>query len=193
MLEVKIDNILPVTEARDSFNQLVDKVESSDEMFVLTKNGKPVSILVGVQHLEKLTGTSHEDLTKEIDETSPIASSPEDMATPTPEPAFAPAPALEETPETTTEVPVTDAPAQATEPVDNSTTQNYQDNAFSYNAPAPTEAPATPEAQPAAAPADNTQVDNTSVFSMPPIAAADDQQMAAPEDTNTQNPPTSAV
>ena len=62
MLEVKVENILPVTEARDSFNQLVDKVEGTDEMFVLTKNGKPIAILVGVHHLEKLTGENHEEL-----------------------------------------------------------------------------------------------------------------------------------
>jgi len=62
MLEVKVENILPVTEARDSFNQLIDKVEGTDEMFVLTKNGKPIAILVGVHHLEKLTGENHEEL-----------------------------------------------------------------------------------------------------------------------------------
>jgi prevent-host-death family protein len=62
MLEVKVENILPVTEARDTFNQLIDKVEGSDEMFVMTKNGKPIAILVGVHHLEKLTGENHEEL-----------------------------------------------------------------------------------------------------------------------------------
>jgi prevent-host-death family protein len=68
MLEVKIDKILPVTEARDNFNKLVDEVESSDEMYVLTKNGKPCGVLVGVHHLEKLTGTSHEVLMEAVDE-----------------------------------------------------------------------------------------------------------------------------
>ena len=62
MLEVQIENILPVTEARDRFNQLVDGVENSDDMFVLTKNGKPAAIMVGVHHLEKLTGENHEEL-----------------------------------------------------------------------------------------------------------------------------------
>lgn len=62
MLEVEIDKILPVTEARDNFNKLVDEVESSDSLYVLTKNGKPCAVLVGVHHLEKLTGTSHEEL-----------------------------------------------------------------------------------------------------------------------------------
>lgn len=62
MLEVKIDKILPITEARDSFNKIVDDVEESDELYVLTKNGKPTAVMVGVHHLEKLTGTSHEEL-----------------------------------------------------------------------------------------------------------------------------------
>lgn len=68
MLEVQIENIIPVTEARDKFNQLVDQVESGDDMFVMTKNGKPAAILVGVHHMEKLTGVSHEELTKETTE-----------------------------------------------------------------------------------------------------------------------------
>jgi len=62
MLEVKIENIIPATEAKDKFNQLVDSVEGSDDMFVMTKDGKPSAILVGVHHLEKLTGENHEEL-----------------------------------------------------------------------------------------------------------------------------------
>lgn len=67
MLEVKIDKIVPVTDARDSFNKIIDEVEGTDELYVLTKNGKPVAVMVGVHHLEKLTGTSHEELMEEVD------------------------------------------------------------------------------------------------------------------------------
>ncbi|OQB06147.1 MAG: Antitoxin RelF [bacterium ADurb.Bin212] len=56
MLQVNVDKILPVTEARDKFNQLVDSVEGTDDLYVLTKNGKPAAVVVGVNHLEKLTG-----------------------------------------------------------------------------------------------------------------------------------------
>lgn len=56
MLQVNVDKILPVTEARDKFNQLVDGVEGTDDLYVLTKNGKPAAVVVGVNHLEKLTG-----------------------------------------------------------------------------------------------------------------------------------------
>lgn len=59
MLEVQIENIIPVTEARDKFNQMVDAVEGTEELYVLTKNGKPAAIVVGIHHLEKLTGETH--------------------------------------------------------------------------------------------------------------------------------------
>ncbi|MCL5410763.1 MAG: type II toxin-antitoxin system prevent-host-death family antitoxin [Patescibacteria group bacterium] len=78
MLEVKIEKILPVTEARDSFNKLIDEVEGTDELYVLTKNGKPAAVLVGVHHLEKLTGTSEEEL---MDQTN-IAASNDDSGAP---------------------------------------------------------------------------------------------------------------
>lgn len=84
MLEVKIENIIPVTEARDKFNQLVDGVENTDDMYVLTKNGKPCAIIVGVHHLEKLTGVSHEELmgeTKEEEKTDTAVDTPVDAST----------------------------------------------------------------------------------------------------------------
>jgi len=88
MLEVKIENIIPVTEARDSFNKIVDEVEGSDQLYVLTKNGKPAAVIVGVHHLEKLTGTSHEELIDEDQEVSDFNSKevlmPDDMNSQTP-------------------------------------------------------------------------------------------------------------
>ncbi|HOZ03643.1 MAG TPA: type II toxin-antitoxin system prevent-host-death family antitoxin [Candidatus Woesebacteria bacterium] len=63
MLEVNVDNILPITAARDSFNKIIDEVEGGDELYLVTKNGSPAAIIVGVHHLEKLTGTSHKTLT----------------------------------------------------------------------------------------------------------------------------------
>lgn len=73
MLEVDIDKILPVTEARDNFNKIIDEVEGTEAMYVLTKNGKPSAVIVGVNHLEKLTGKTADELTsiveKKADET----------------------------------------------------------------------------------------------------------------------------
>lgn len=67
MLDVNIEKILPVTEVRDSLNKIVDEVESTDELYVVTKNGKPSAILVGVHHLEKLTGIDHKELLPDAD------------------------------------------------------------------------------------------------------------------------------
>ncbi|MEI8143311.1 MAG: type II toxin-antitoxin system prevent-host-death family antitoxin [Candidatus Berkelbacteria bacterium] len=56
MLQVKIEKIVPVTDARDNFNKIIDEVDATDELYVITKNGKPSAIVVGVHHLDKLTG-----------------------------------------------------------------------------------------------------------------------------------------
>lgn len=77
MLQVDIEKIVPVTEARDMFNKIVDEVEGSDEMYVMTKNGKPSAVIVGVNHLEKLTGEqSAEVMAKIADLNQPMAENP---------------------------------------------------------------------------------------------------------------------
>lgn len=84
MLEVDIDKILPVTEARDNFNKIIDEVEGTEHMYVLTKNGKPSAVIVGVNHLEKLTGKTADELTsiveKKADETPVV----EEVSSPAP-------------------------------------------------------------------------------------------------------------
>ena len=70
MLEVDIEKIIPVTDARDSLNQIIETVEGSDSMYVITKNGKPSAIIVGVHHLEKLTGIKSDELA--VDEPTEI-------------------------------------------------------------------------------------------------------------------------
>lgn len=62
MLDVNIEKILPITAVRDALNKIIDEVEGSDQLYVVTKNGKPAAILVGVHHLEKLTGISHKEI-----------------------------------------------------------------------------------------------------------------------------------
>lgn len=87
-MNVNIEKILPVTEVRDSLNKIIDEVESSDELYVVTKNGKPSAIIVGVHHLEKLTGIKHDQLMPESDFPSggsgasaqPATTSTDDMA-----------------------------------------------------------------------------------------------------------------
>lgn len=75
MLEVDIEKIIPVTDARDSLNQIIETVEGSDSMYVITKNGKPSAIIVGVHHLEKLTGMKSNELSvdEEPEAAAPVA------------------------------------------------------------------------------------------------------------------------
>ncbi len=112
MLEVEIDKILPLTEAHDNFNKIVDEVESSDAMYVLTKNGKPSAVVVGVHHLEKLTGKSPADLTAMVEDkadSTPIA----EAVPPMPSEPISSAPVEPTVPET--EVPVV-APIETPQP-----------------------------------------------------------------------------
>jgi len=89
MLEVDIEKIIPVTDARDSLNQIIETVESSDSMYVITKNGKPSAIIVGVHHLEKLTGMKTDDLSVD-EEKVPAEVAPVTEVTPTGEAAPTP-------------------------------------------------------------------------------------------------------
>jgi len=118
MLEVQIENIIPVTEARDKFNQIVDAVDGTEELYVLTKNGKPAAIVVGVHHLEKLTGESHEAVFGTVAPDASAAPAPtQDQVNLPPtnsEPAFvapaAPEPVAPETPAATAPI-VAETPA----------------------------------------------------------------------------------
>lgn len=100
MLEVQIENIIPVTEARDKFNQIVDAVEGTDHLYVMTKNGKPAAIMVGVHHLEKLTGEHHEAVFGKSEPSSTTPADPNVTIPPMQEasPEEAPAPAEPATP-----------------------------------------------------------------------------------------------
>jgi len=213
MLEVKIENIIPVTEARDSFNQLVDSVEGSDDMFVLTKNGKPSAILVGVQHLEKLTGTSHEELLKEVEDAGDSVATPtttetldtslEPLLTPTPdvpvdESVVNPTPAVPAEP--AINLPPLPPVAPVVSPVVDTEMQNAQDSPFSYDSMS---SPATPAAAPVEPAVDDANATTSSqpatsspedTFAMPSDPASDDQQAVTPEDAGTPlSTPTNAV
>jgi len=65
MLKVDIDKIIPLTDARNDLNRIADEVNGSDSLYVLTKNGTPIAVVVGVNHLEKLTGLGGKDDLKE--------------------------------------------------------------------------------------------------------------------------------
>ncbi|MEI7792475.1 MAG: type II toxin-antitoxin system Phd/YefM family antitoxin [Candidatus Berkelbacteria bacterium] len=153
MLEVDIEKIIPVTDARDSLNQIIETVEGTDALYVITKNGKPSAIIVGVHHLEKLTGMKTDELSVDEEEApasvasetvAPVAETPtvEESSQPAPAPftmttdendVFAPLPEPEAT--------VAPLPAEET-PADSS------------QMPAEAPAPAMPATPPAQAPTD---------------------------------------
>lgn len=105
MLQVDIDKITPVTEARDNLNKIVEEVDNSDVMHVLTKNGTPVAVIVGVNHLEKLTGQPFENNSASAS-TSTVASSLNDDKDDEPE-----------TPEKTAELAVPDIKTSSEKPL----------------------------------------------------------------------------
>ena len=54
-LRVSLDNIIPLTEARDHFSQIVAEVQT-DKLYVLTKGGKPAVAIIDVKYLEMISG-----------------------------------------------------------------------------------------------------------------------------------------
>src|SRR3990167_2033339 len=66
-LKVSLENIIPLTEARDHFSQIVAEVQK-DKLYVLTKGGKPAVAIIDVKYLEHLTGGEirKEDIKEEI-------------------------------------------------------------------------------------------------------------------------------
>ena len=65
MLDVKIENILPITQVKNDLEKLVERVNNSDELIVVAADGGPKAILIGIHNLETLTGMSHEELMPE--------------------------------------------------------------------------------------------------------------------------------
>lgn len=187
MLDVNIEKILPVTEVRDSLNKIVDEVESSDELYVVTKNGKPSAILVGVHHLEKLTGINHKELMPDDDlgaKKTDDKSTPGDVAMAdlssgsdsTPQSSLGSAASLPSdsssaTPSTfapTTTIPAVDEnTSPSTTPVDS----NVIPSSFSSPSQTPAIAPTTPPPAPA------------NSFSAPPAANSSLPQVGANEDS----------
>lgn len=81
MLSVDIEKIIPVTEARDMFNKIIDEVEGSDALYVLTKNGKPAAVVAGINHLEKLTGETDTEVMSKVDQAGQKETTSDDFNT----------------------------------------------------------------------------------------------------------------
>lgn len=97
MLEVEINKILPLTEARDNFSKIVGEVEGG-ELYVLTKNGKPAVAIINVAKLEKMTGQRLKETSKPVPEPSLITSDLPPIFPPSESPASVPPPKSSYTP-----------------------------------------------------------------------------------------------
>jgi len=55
MLKIPLENILPLSEARSKFSTLVDQA-IEDKSFLVTKGGKPVVVITGIEEMAKKFG-----------------------------------------------------------------------------------------------------------------------------------------
>lgn len=76
-LKVSLENIIPLTEARDHFSQIVAEVQK-DKLYVLTKGGKPAVAIIDVKYLETISGGEVQE--KQIEEE--IQKAPEKVGRP---------------------------------------------------------------------------------------------------------------
>lgn len=98
-LKVSLENIIPLTEARDHFSQIVNEVQK-DKLYVLTKGGKPAVAIVDVKYLEHITGgeAKVESVEAEIKKAPekvglpPMIEHPKTIPTPPPTPITPPTP-----------------------------------------------------------------------------------------------------
>jgi len=67
-LKVSLENIIPLTYARDHFSSIVAEVQK-DKLYILTKGGKPAIALIDVRYLEQITagGFKKEQIEKDIE------------------------------------------------------------------------------------------------------------------------------
>lgn len=106
MINVPIDRIVPLTDARDNFSRLVADLENQPEgMYVLTKGGKPAIALININFLAKVMG---DDKANVATNTKPAVKQEkiEPPKAPLPNiPSFEPPKAAAETPMTVSSVP----------------------------------------------------------------------------------------
>ncbi len=50
-------NTAPLTEVRDNLREVVDTVVSTGSEFVITRHGKPVAVILGIEEYESLVET----------------------------------------------------------------------------------------------------------------------------------------
>lgn len=56
MIEVPIDRIIPVNEARSQFDRIMEDIQTDSLYVVISKEGKPSAAIINIDYLEKVTG-----------------------------------------------------------------------------------------------------------------------------------------
>lgn len=56
MIHADLDKILPEDDALEKITSIIEEVEENQELFIITKSGRPAAAIINIDYLEELTG-----------------------------------------------------------------------------------------------------------------------------------------
>lgn len=56
MIHADLDKILPEDDALEKITSIIEEVEEKQELFIITKSGRPAAAIINIDYLEELTG-----------------------------------------------------------------------------------------------------------------------------------------
>lgn len=56
MIHADLDKILPEDDALEKISSIIEEVEQKQELFIITKSGRPAAAIINIDYLEELTG-----------------------------------------------------------------------------------------------------------------------------------------
>ena len=77
-VEVRRQNMAPLTEARDRLSEIVDEVSTTGSDLVITKHGRPTAVVVGYDEYEALLETLN--ILSDAETMAALAEAAEDVA-----------------------------------------------------------------------------------------------------------------
>lgn len=83
MLQVELDHILPESDAYSRIREIIENVEQEKEVYVVTKEGRPVVAIVNVDLLDSVQDIAATPQTAPLDSLFGLATAPAAEATPT--------------------------------------------------------------------------------------------------------------
>lgn len=80
MIHADLDKILPEDDALEKISSIIEEVEANQELFIITKSGRPAAAIINIDYLEELTGNpvSQKTEIKEVVEVQPAPEKIED-------------------------------------------------------------------------------------------------------------------